>query len=323
MNNLKKIFQDIDTPEGEKLFGYALQEYNFYLCKNNQNQLVFLIRTSSKHSLPSPSLKNLEVNYLIDFTVDEKGRKKVSGKWIMLKCISENEYIQSLFEKHIPSIVNGFTLPCENDKFAEAFEAFITLFKNLERKSEKKIIGLWGELFIIYNSLNSDFLVKAWHNATDDTFDFSEDNCRLEVKTTTLRNRKHSFGLHQVFPKGSVNLIIASLMIERVPIGLSLGDLIDKIEKTLTDAEQKLKFDQLITETLGESYEKSLEEAYDETSAKELLEFFDIQNIPKIPKDIIPKEVSDVRFSVNLDDINTVSKKNFRGLSNLFDSVLS
>ena len=165
--------------------------------------------------------------------------------------------------------------------------------------------------------------MKAWHNATDAAFDFSEDNCRLEVKTTTLRNRKHSFGLHQVFPKGSVNLIIASLMIEKVPIGLSLGDLIDKIEKTLTDAEQKLKFDQLITETLGESYEKSLEEAYDETSAKELLEFFDIQDIPKIPQDTIPKEISDVRFSVSLDDINTVSKKNFRGLSDLFDSVLS
>lgn len=323
MSNLKEIFENIEIPEGEILKGHSLNESNFYLCKNSLSQLVFLIKTSSNQNQISPSLKNLEVDYLIECTVEEEDKEPQKGNWIMLKCISENEYIQSLFEKHIPSIVNGFTLPCENDKFAEAFEAFITLFKNLERKSEKKVIGLWGELFVIYNSSNSDFLVRAWHNATDAAFDFSEDNCRLEVKTTTLRNRKHSFGLHQVFPKGSVNLIIASLMIERVPIGLSLGDLIDKIEKTLTDAEQKLKFDQLITETLGQSYEKSLEEAYDETSAKELLEFFDIQDIPKIPQDTIPKEISDVRFSVSLDDINTVSKKNFRGLSDLFDSVLS
>lgn len=323
MSDIKEIFNNIETPKGEILKGHSLEEDNFYLCKDSKNQLVFLVRTSSKLPLSPPSLKNLEINYLIECTVEEKNKDSVTGNWIMLKCVSENEYVQSLFEKHIPSIVNSFSLPCSNDKFAESFEAFITLFKNLEKKSEKKVIGLWGELFVIYNSSNTDFLVKAWHSSKEDTFDFSEDNCRLEIKTTTLGEREHNFRLRQVSPISSVNLIIVSLMIEKVPIGLSLGNLIQEIDKSLTQDDLRLKFDELITSTLGESYKKSLEEAYDEDSAKELLNFYHVKDIPKISEDTIPKEVKNVSFSVNLDNVNTISKKEYKGLSDLFNAVLS
>lgn len=323
MNNIKEIFENIETPTGEILKGHSLDKNNFYLCKDSRNQLVFLVSTSSNLNLTPPSLENLEINYFIECTVEEKNKNPVAGNWIMLKCLSENEYIQSLFRKHIPSIVNSFSLPCENNKFAESFEAFITLFKNLEKKSEKKVIGLWGELFVIYNSSNTDFLVKAWHSSKEDTFDFSEGNCRLEVKTTSLREREHNFRLHQVFPVSNINLIIASLMIEKVPVGLSLGDLIQRIEDSLTKADLRLKFDELITSTLGESYEKSLEEAYDESSAKELINFYNIKDVPKIPKETIPKEVKNVSFSVSLDTVNTISNKDFKGLSDLYKSVLS
>lgn len=323
MNNIKEIFENIETPTGEILKGHSLDKNNFYLCKDSRNQLVFLVSTSSNLNLTPPSLENLEINYFIECTVEEKNKNPVTGNWIMLKCLSENEYIQSLFRKHIPSIVNSFSLPCENHKFAESFEAFITLFKNLEKKSEKKVIGLWGELFVIYNSSNTDFLVKAWHSSKEDTFDFSEGNCRLEVKTTSLREREHNFRLHQVFPISNINLIVASLMIEKVPVGLSLGDLIQRIEDSLTKADLRLKFDELITGTLGESYEKSLEEAYDESSAKELINFYNIKDVPKIPKETIPKEVKNVSFSVSLDTVNTISNKDFKGLSDLYKSVLS
>ena len=323
MSDIKEIFNNIERPKGEILKGHSLEKDNFYLCKDSKNQLVFLVRTSSNLPLSPPSLKNLEINYLIECSVEEKNKDSVTGNWIMLKCVSENEYVQSLFEKHIPSIVNSFSLPCSNDKFAESFEAFITLFKNLEKKSEKKVIGLWGELFVIYNSSNTDFLVKAWHSSKEDTFDFSEGNCRLEVKTTSLREREHNFRLHQVFPISKINLIIASLMIEKVPVGLSLGDLIQRIEDSLTKADLRLKFDELITSTLGESYEKSLEEAYDESSAKELINFYNIKDVPKIPKETIPKEVKNVSFSVSLDTVNTISNKDFKGLSDLYKSVLS
>lgn len=58
--------------------------------------------------------------------------------------------------------------------------------------------------------------------------------------------------------------------------------------------------------TLGNGWEHSMEESYDEKLARETLQFFDYRAIPSIPCKI-PEEITDVRFRCNLSRVQPIA----------------
>ena len=143
-------------------------------------------------------------------------------------------------------------------------------------------------------------LLRAWHAEPAERFDFSSGLDRIEVKGSGNRTRSHHFTYHQAYPPDELSVFVASLFAEECVGGASLGDLWDKARSLATgNAELRLKVDQICVEVLGSDWEHARERSFDYNVAKDSLAFYDIRNIPKVPRDL-PEGVSDVRFVSDL-----------------------
>jgi len=116
--------------------------------------------------------------------------------------------------------------------------------------SEKTLIGLIGELLIIFLSTNSATAIKFWHSNIDDKFDFSGANFRLEVKSTTGTSRNHHFSSYQIPGDAPGKTLVASVKISKVENGNSIVDLLKTLESEL-EAADYLKLRGIVNSTLG------------------------------------------------------------------------
>lgn len=132
--------------------------------------------------------------------------------------------------------------------------------------SEDSLTGLLGELVVISQAQFPETLVSYWHSNTDAYFDFSTDNLRLEVKTTTTNLRNHNFSSNQIGSGLDGKTFISSVILSTVERGTTLSNLIDLISTKLsTDGAAKLL--NVVIGTLGVLPEsiKSLQIDLDET----------------------------------------------------------
>lgn len=183
---------------------------------------------------------------------------------------------------------------------SNAVQRLVNLFQQLLRPARKSVIGLIGELYTINTSCCPKTAVEAWRNKEDDRFDFALDDVRLEVKTSSNRNRNHTFSLEQCTPPKNTIGILASLFIEINGGGLSLIELIHNIESRLgNNNELMLKVQETLVRTLGETLSLALTLRFDEALAKSSLLFYDVSEIPAIRTEI-PGSVSQVRFNSDL-----------------------
>ncbi len=99
--------------------------------------------------------------------------------------------------------------------------------------SDSIITGLIGELLIIVASDKPTDAVRFWHSNTDDKFDYSGANFRLEVKSTIGRNRDHHFSSHQIPGNAPEKTFIASAQIIKVESGMTLSNLLEVMKPNL------------------------------------------------------------------------------------------
>jgi hypothetical protein len=95
-------------------------------------------------------------------------------------------------------------------------------------------IGLWGELYCMSRMGGIKRWAPYWHKEVSGLFDFSLDDMRIEVKTTTGPDRVHHFSHRQVFAPSGERIVIASLVVKNDDEGLSLRSLIEHGRKALS-----------------------------------------------------------------------------------------
>ncbi len=76
--------------------------------------------------------------------------------------------------------------------------AFVELFRSTGKPPGYAIRGLWGELLLIARSADPLTVLRAWHIAAIERFDFGAGNQRVEVKTAGRSSRRHHFSLEQL-----------------------------------------------------------------------------------------------------------------------------
>ena len=96
-------------------------------------------------------------------------------------------------------------------------------------------IGLWGELWFLAQMADTDAAVAAWQGPTGAVADFVHDGRGLECKTTTQRLRHHVSQTQVERPLGDLDAYVASLWIGEDPAGLSLPELVRRIDTALTE----------------------------------------------------------------------------------------
>ncbi len=204
----------------------------------------------------------------------------------------------------------------------QAIETLIELFTALTSPPRKTTQGLWSELYLIARSLDPIIALESWHLTPAERYDFNSGQQRLEVKSSSNRQRQHHFSLEQLNPPSGTNLLIASIFVEPAAGGASISDLIQQITSRLHSPVLANRLNRIITLTLGSSWRNGLDAQYDQQLAEQSLQFYEPQSIPSINSSL-PSGVSSVHFVSDLSHSPTANLTQYTALGNFFSAVIS
>jgi hypothetical protein len=160
------------------------------------------------------------------------------------------------------------------------------------------VLGLWGELIVLSSASDAALLLDAWHSDVDARFDFAAQGSRLEVKATTGPERRHHFSLEQLVPVTGTTTVIASIMTTETLAGTTLRELIGDIEEVfISDPSRQMRIHEVVAETLGPEWARSIERAFDAKQALESLTLLPAQDVPRVGE--VPSQVTGVTFVVD------------------------
>ncbi len=289
------------------------QKFPFVLlaCNNNSFQT---------HFAPIV-LENLRILSNVECQVSLSNGSVEKGFFTIIQCTASDLQLQYYFLRVCSSLLYTLGQTPSLSEISIAVNRLIELFQSMKTSSKKALQGLWTELFVIHNSNNPDILVEAWHLAPEDKYDFALGNQRLEVKSSATIDRIHHFSLEQLHPLSDVTILIASLFAKRSQEGLSINELANSIKSTLVPkSELMFKVEQLIIATLGDSWRYASAVKFDTVLAKKSLSFFEVDKIPSVDPNL-PFGVSEVRFKADLNSVPKASKRKYRKLGGIFESL--
>ena len=307
MDNLEDIYKKLARPNGknDKEFKIGqINKTNHFLGLNAAGEVGILFK-SKKPNAQTVHLTNLILEHNVSCTIIKSDGSKLVDEFTLLKCKELDQKFQQVFLKHSDDIIKKLSKePSQKDIF-EVISNLVSLFDKLSKPSKKSLIGLWGELFIITNSINKEKLVRAWHTSNNETWDFYSDKEALEVKTTETNNRSHHFSYEQL-NVGKENLIIASIMLRFSRQGKTVNDLVKNVLSNLKNNELKIKFNLLCDEVITDKSDDDINECiYEYEYAQQNIRFYDVKKIPRIKENLMPG-VSDVNFISKLNNIDSI-----------------
>lgn len=152
------------------------------------------------------------------------------------------------------TIMTSIADATQNDKKSPviAIEEAIERLKNItaivKLLSEDKIIGIWGELWVLEQLINKEGTnaVYSWKGPEKAIHDFRLVGLELEVKTTRNEERIHIISrLSQLDPSPGFTLFLCSIQIvENYSSGFSLTEYVEKISNLLdSDYDAKRYFE--------------------------------------------------------------------------------
>ena len=147
------------------------------------------------------------------------------------------------------------------------------------------------------------FMIDSWHKIPKQTFDFNDGLSKLEVKTTTLNNRIHSFSHNQLKKARESSSLICSVITSQIDLGKSVSDLFETINSKITH-QYRLKLKDKVMDVAGSDLEKFTNK-FDYNSATLAMKMYEAKKIPFIASSSIPREISEVKFKVNFENLKS------------------
>ena len=310
--SLLNTFLELEIPQTEnsKLF-IAKALNNFPFAKIGVNFLGFpVILISSKFDKTHLSQKNIKLKYIelthnLECKVSENGNSKLDN-YSVIVFRSNEEILQNYFLGIAQSLLNSLSKKPTQKEVFETFKNFIEIFRSLTETPTKTIQGLWAELILIEQSKNPETLINYWHNLPEEKFDFNADREKIEVKSSSNFERVHIFTAEQLNPTNESQVVIASIFTKQASKGITILELLDKIENRITESELKEKIYRIVSKTLGNTFEQTTKIKYNYDLAKNSLRFYRHQDISKVKRINIPERVSEVKFKSDLTNIKPI-----------------
>ena len=282
-------------PKDEHLWAEKIPTRDFArFGRHGDDFLLLLPSLKIRHQAPV-FLENLSVNYGVNCQVSENG-VTTNETLTILKFKSVNDDlidtigdIVSLLLRRIPRY--------KEDELAGLIHQLIDLFRHLNDVPDSTMIGLWGELLVILQSNNPTEVARSWHATPLDRFDFSHENLRLEVKTTT-GPRQHSFGWEQLLESDETQIVIASVILTEDQNGMNVFELVHRVVDQVSDKSVIQKILNIASKTIGQNQEGNSYRRFNLTSAEVNLRFYRSSIVPKpLPP---PPGVFQLRFKSDL-----------------------
>lgn len=272
----------------------------YFVGKSTDDAASLLISTGEGDRPRTPiRLENLEVQFNVPASV-RCGADSSDGIFTIIRCRSGEPGITDYFLTTAEAIVGLLgPEPSELD-ITRAVNRLTVIFQRLRNSPLRSIVGLFGELFVIYQARDHVEAIRAWRVEETSRFDFAAGDVRLETKTTSGRVRSHTFSYDQCNPPPGTVAIVASLLAERLDEGVTLRTLLGEIEQSVQDhPELVLKLRETVAATLGTGLNDGLGVAFDVRLAQSSLRFFDLREIPAIRSEL-PPGVGNVQFQSDL-----------------------
>ena len=245
-------------------------------------------------------LAGIEAYFSIQCEIALPDGQESAGTLTTIRCTSLDSADHTYFAHICESIVRIVGDKPDIRTVTDAVNHIVTLFQRLAKPSNRSVRGLFGELYLIHRSKSPFTAVEAWHSSVDERFDFSIGDIRLEVKSSSTRQRIHNFSLEQCKPPSGTVGILASLYVETSGGGLSLLELIHRIERQLDGTENLvLKLHNVIADALGAEVATSLSIRFDEELSESSIQMYELEAIPAV-RDCVPDYVSRVHFQSDI-----------------------
>ena len=270
---------------------------SYYAGKDADGKACLLVSTTaaSGRAPPPVRLETINIQFELGCRVTSSSGNASDDRFTVIRCLSSEQETIRYFLSVCNIIVHHLGDSPSRSALASAIQRLISIFQSIRRPPVRSLNGLFGELFLISRSRNPARAVSAWRINHSARFDFSVGDVRLDVKTCAGRMRQHAFTYDQCNPPPGTQAVIASLMVERVPSGTTLADLIAMIEDRIGAEDLLFKLHTLVASTMGTSLASSLDVPFDPHLAESSLRFFDLRAIPAVRGEQAPG-VSDVRF---------------------------
>jgi len=326
MKTIASIFDDLRLANNSQSGIYAVSEMpSVKYHKIGISELehpMFFIRSSEINNFKfiDCNLEYISVQYDKQCQLNH-GSNTINDYYTIISLKTNSFGLQKYFIDIIVMLINELPeIPTITELRAE-IDKIINLFTKFMVPPKKSIQGLWAELLIISQASDVDYMLRSWHSNAQDRFDFNDSKDKIEVKSTSRETRVHAFSNNQLNPNTNANLIIASIFVIESGIGYGILDLKNEIENKLVDKSLCFRLNEVIADTLGSEIEKCLNLMFDIQLAIDSVRFYNGSDIPSINAMHIHKSISHVKFDCDLDDINCISKLEYK--SQLHSCLLS
>lgn len=325
--NLIELYDTLSIPENDnKIFNaIAIPDYpEFRIAIDIDGNAVILLSVTKK--IIDKSLKNFRLKYLqleqnIECKILENGTSRLQT-FTVITFKSSDRNLQEYFLRIAETLIKTIGINPTQQQVVDSLKKFVEVFKALTDTPTNTVNGLWAELFLIDNAKNPQTLLNYWHRIPEEKFDFNAGIERIEVKSSSNFERKHTFSGEQLNPPADTQVLIASIFVKQNNSGVNIQQLTDSIsEKIDNDFHLTEKLNSIIFKTLGNSLEHSFGIKFDYEIAKQSLYFYKHQDIEKIEYIYIPNNVSDVHYKSDLSNINPLDRASFIDSMLLFNNI--
>ena len=329
--SLERLFSAVEAPTGGRggRAVYAVTELpgheGFFVGKDTETLACLLIATRGSLSRPAAPIRlaRLEAAFDLPCELLRSGAAPSTGSFTVLTCRSRSQDVKRYFLSLCAALARTLGDHPSTSEVSRAVHRVASIFRASHRPTTQVINGLFGELYVIARSPNPVRTLKAWRMDETARYDFVDVDVRIEVKTTSRRTRIHTFTYEQCNPPLDAIAVVASMVVERVAGGVTLGSIIDDIEDSVvaSSVELVMKLHEMTLKTLGAGLGEAVSIAFDEPLARSALRFYDAREIPAIRGDL-PTAVGGVKFHSDLSDVAPLSVSALDALSPAFAELL-
>lgn len=300
-----ELFKELSEPNtnSENEFKSSLiPNTSHRIAKNSKGLPSILINTKNDDSLVGNYKgANILLRFKESCKINEENKSSI---FTILSCRSDDDLTIKMFLDICETTISQLKNDPSAREIKDITNTIIDLFRELSDK-KRSIVGLWGELFIIYTSSNIEKTLQAWHENPTDKYDFYDNNEALEVKCTTSTDRIHKFNHDQLLSEIEKHYIVSIMVSENTINGLSVLDLFEIIKENNLPINLLNKLQRNFYRVIGSNPKEDVNEIkFDLDYSKKNLMYYELKNVTSLIN--TDDAITEISYKVDLSKKNNV-----------------
>lgn len=288
------------------------------LGKSTDGEPAILFPSSERASQRPPiELRHLSVLFAARCVVSGEVEEE-EAYFTVLRCKGDVA-LQGYFLLVAKTLLSAVGPDPDETSVEKSVMAFVELFRSAAKPPAYAVRGLWGELLLMARSADPLFVLRAWHIAAIERFDFGTGNQRVEVKTAGRSSRRHHFSLEQLVA-ADLEVCVASLQVEPSAAGRSLMELVDAVAACLEHVDDAVRLTTTVGSVLGTDWADYSTARFDDVLAASSVRFYRAEAVPRVELPV-PNAVTQIEFVSDLSDVAVLANVDLAAAGGLWRAI--